>query len=802
MAVDIIKYPTQSGTGQSGNPRLSFDYNYLCNTALTQVEGAYLDDDSICYSTSSSRLNVSAMCHRTYYQFDFHFGDNDMVEADLSRTEISKFPKAGMILTKHNSSLANEPYFRDYGSGQLDFKPLALYEFENRYGLMGNSDTITNNVQFITGFDWWSNGCVIMLVLMEFNAEDGYIELTNQGIPNILRYVTYDTYKTTYENNPEFICIGAYLKSNMSNNFSPAIHPWCGYNSPSYSYTGFAPTPYNYKSHRVFELAGSPIHTSLTFGDGVSIEGNYPRSLSGGGYITIPLVDTFMMSFGMGVLNNASKSYSRAFKNTVCAIRGGSEVYTMSEMQFYSPTYQKIFNGYVTLVNVDKLIKSACSYGLLIQTKDGAFWRSNWSNYNALKTWAQNNQNVVYVPIPDDNGCYSGEYMELYDFLINGSKDISPYFPENQEDWTAQKVNPDLAYDNSQGGGGQDSEDSDIDDTELNDVKLNAIGVFNRCFAVSLNELRELSDYIYNADEATATAIERGVSFMGDNPSNALISLVQTPFDVPSMVTGGGTLGYVKLGRFTTPVQGLILPPTMSSIFDFGELEVPYPSTANPLANTPCFLDFEPHTTLELYIPYIGIIPLSAKEVMGKKVNVRLIVDWQTNTTCGVIFVNGIMLTYRTGTINTSIEMTASTRAVNVTGYMKSVVDVTQSGAQIGLGISSGNLSQTVFGTTSLMKSMVNMYDSMAQPTQFKSIGATTSSNAQYLPPYPYLIMSTVKDLTSENYGRSIGFACDEYVALNYHGGFTICGGDIPQVARTERENDMLAELLHNGVII
>lgn len=805
MAVNTAKYPTQSGTGQSGSPRLTFDYNYLCNTAMTQTEGTYLDDDSICYATSSSRLNVSAMCQKTYYQFGFDFDENDVVLTQLERTEISKFPKAGVMLAKNNSGVTTEPYFTSYGSGQYDYKPLTLYEYQNRYGEMGNADSSVNNRSLITGFDWWANNCGIMLVLMKFDVTNGYFVMSTQGVPaEPLKYVTYDVYMSTYVSDTTWICVGAYLYPNFSNTIYGTVvsaNPWCGYNTPRYSYSGFAPTPYTFKSHRVFEIDTSASWIDLSFSTDVPSGGNYERTMCGGGYSNVPIVDMFYVTFAQGVLTNGNKSYSRAFKNTICGIRGGSDSYVLTEVNFYSPTYQKIYNGYITVVNVNKLISSACSYGLIVSTVSNSLW-SNWYSLANLKTWAQNNQNKVFIPIPDDNGCYSGEYMELHDFLTNGSKEISPYYPDDQEDYTRMRVDPDYPYDTSQGGGGKDSEDGDIDETALNDVKLNAIGVFNRCFAVSLNDMRDLADYIYNADESTAEAIQRGVSFMGDNPSNALISLVQTPFDIPTMITGGGVLGYIKLGRFTTPVSGLILPSSMSSIFDFGELDVPYPSMSNPIANSPCFLDYEPYTTITLYIPYVGIVDLSAKEVVGKKLNVRLIIDWQTNTTCGTVFVNGIMLTYRTGTINTSIEMNASNRAVNVAGVLRGVVDTGVSAVNMVAGAGGQSASQWLSGFSGLLHSQINIYDSIAQPSQFRSIGATTSSNAQYLPPYPFIVMSTAEDMPSENYGRAIGYACNEYVALNFHGGFTVCGGTTPQVGRTERENVLIAEALHEGVIV
>ena len=814
MAVDLEKFPIERGTGQHDSPRMSHSYPVLVGTDMVQTSGELLDDDKICYATSSSRQGVSAMCTKKAYKFGFEntgTTEDPQMSAVLESEVTGTYPKAGVVMYHRNAFRSSRYVFDETGTGYhtQDYCPPPIWLHEHSYAnTIGSESAVCNNVSFITGFDWWYVFGQLMIVLCPFDSANNYFVVGSTAYPPSYTTVSYKDYLNTYKDNPNYKAIGAYLKVWASNNFAQKLgaSPWCGYKTPSYFYGELDPAPTGSTmpatSHREFAMT-SNTQKWVSFDTEIDSDNSGFRNANGGGVSTFPIVDPLFVTYAVRFFNGNSLTprLTIPYLTTIAEIRGGVNTYSINEYNVFDSGSgtgrNKLYNGFVTEIDIDWILKAAASYGILITTDSARPGNDNFNTKAKILAYARNHPDTIYVPVPDKNGCYSGNYMELADFMQNGSKDISPFYPESDADLTNMKLSPDYSYDKAKGGGGEGSEDKEIDETPLNDVKLNTMGIFNRAFAVSQNDLIALADYIYNADDTIADAVLKGVEFMGDVPANALISLVQTPFDIPNF-TLGGRISNIKLGRQTTTVQGVQLPSSMYSIFDFGSLEIPFPH--QQYAEGLCFLDGEPYTTLTLYVPYVGMFELSTKEVIGKTLNVRLIIDWQTNSVCGCVFIGGILATYRTGTINTNVEMTAATRAVNVSQILSGIINTASGFGNIIA--SGGNPQMLSYGANQALQAQVQIYDGIAQPTQYRTVGATTSGNAMYLPPFAYVVLSTVKPNVPPDYGNSIGYACDFTGILSSFTGYVQCIGYHSSVGRTESENRLIEQALESGVIV
>lgn len=830
MAVDEEKYPIETDGGHN-DPWITYSYPVLVNQMLKQTEGTNLDNDTICYATSSSKRNLSAMCGITHLVFGFN---DDTQEEDITcsilKNKKSKYPKAGIVMYRRNSFVSTTiPIFGNVTTGwhARDYKPVPIVNRDNSYGVLGNSTKDENDVSFIAGFDWYRVYGKIMIILMSYDSANGYFAMSGTSFPPSITTVNYDTYKSTYENNQDYVAVGAYLEVwGGAHNTKLSAAPWCGYKSPDYIIGELDPYPEGNTmptaTHRTYDITDLE-KPALVFDSGYSSQTTAIRESMNAGFSTFPLVDPLFVSWSCRFFNGSIPYATLGYRLTVADIRGGEKAFTIEEGTAVNTTgtHNDRSNCFYTKVNVDELISAAACYGIIITTNDDRPNNTQTSTRASLLSYGQDHNGKIFVPIPDSNGCYSGEYMGLYDFIQNG-EGKSPFYPKTDKDLDEIKNNRNYSYNNAKGGGGEGSEDTDIDETELNDVKLNTIGVFNRCYAVSLNDMKDLADYIYNADDSITKAVIEALKFMGDKPSDALISLVQTPFNIADFV-GGGSLSYIKLGRQTTTVQGLILPTSMTSIFDFGTLSIPYPHISDENVYGKCFLDYEPYTNVSLYVPFVGIIELSAKEVIGKNLNVRLVIDWQSNTTCAVVFIGGVMATYRMGIINTSIEMTASDRAINISQIASGILNIAHStfgamggakqmagsaimavasgGATGGSGIGSGG-NKIIDNAFNAAHGALQVYDGIAQPTIYKEIGTPTSACGQFLPPFPYVMLSTVESAPNDYYGQTVGYACNMAGELHEFAGFTVCAGFKSQIARTMGENQLINNALATGVII
>ena len=802
MAVDLNKYPTQTGTGTGGSSRISHNYPTLVNSDGTQTEGAKLNDDSICFATSNNKNRVAPMCEKTYIEFGFNVDVGALdVHTFINKRVSSNYGLAGAMMFKTNSTRSGRV---SYTGSEND--PMNDVYMENlySYGNSGNVSNTNNNISFCTGFSWWQTYGVIYLILAEYdNANSVFITRPGESQPT-KHVVSLADYNTTYSSNPNYKVIGAFLYIENGNNAFKCA-PWCGYKSPIINVSAMInPGSTTSTQYRKITISDNTPLYIYSFGSGYAPtpgQSSYIQASINGCPTTAPLVDPCMCS-GVMRYRNVSEYYACLFGwYSLGAIRGGSDCYRLNEYNFQRVDSTEVRNGFITEVIVSKIINSACTYGILIS--DRRFNMASTTDINTktkLRTWATSgNGQYIYVPIPEKDGSYAGKYRTLLDFIDNSSKDESPYYPKSDGDLVSMLNNPDLSFDHSAGGGGGNVTPS-TDETPLNNVQLNTVGVFNRSFAVSQNDLYNLADYIYNADDNIAEAVIKGVKFMGDTPSNALVSLALTPFDLPTFV-GGGTLEYIKLGRQTTTVAGLALSSNTQSIVDFGDIYIPYPHEQYGVEGY-CFLDGEPYTAMTLYIPYIGMIDLSPKEVINKRMNVKLIIDWATGTCCGCVFIDGVLSTYKIGTINTQVSMTAVDSSVNISGIIGGLLSTATGVGSTVVGGSMGNPFAMVGGVSSTLGGIASTFDSMIPQTNYKTAGSTTSGTAMYLPPYPYLIVTTVKPTPPENYASSVGYACNTSGYVGSFDGFTVCEGFKSNCARTSIENDMINQLMNTGVIV
>lgn len=136
-------------------------------------------------------------------------------------------------------------------------------------------------------------------------------------------------------------------------------------------------------------------------------------------------------------------------------------------------------------------------------------------------------------------------------------------------------------------------------------VDSSQAGVY-RLVGLTQQQLQIMADYMFS-DASPSEAWENLMKLIYGNVVDTIIGIQEFPMDVCDSV---GTDIFCFIGR--TPSTGMFLGKSLTSEYrslDFGTIEVPrYSGT---------FYDFEPYTTLTLYIPYIGYIDMKPTEVVG-----------------------------------------------------------------------------------------------------------------------------------------------------------------------------------------
>ena len=366
--------------------------------------------------------------------------------------------------------------------------------------------------------------------------------------------------------------------------------------------------------------------------------------------------------------------------------------------------------------------------------------------------------------------------------VIKGGSVTDDYTSGNQN-----TTNPNFQWTNPWDDAGYDPRDPNkyTDKIDLNKPGLTTTGIFNRTFALTATSIKNLADYLWNADESIFNEIVKGLSLMGGNPIDGLIDLRLYPFDVAAKA-GGGNSKTIVVGRTDTKVNGLEIND-YNAVLDLGSCTF-FPYFGN-------FLDYEPFTTASLYIPYVGIVPISTADFMGQTISCKMVVDITTGSCTAVVFANNIPMIYKNGNIGVEIPMTGT----NSAEYASRIASGLTSGAtDIALGAASKSVGQVVSGVGQIADSALSVNNTM-----YNTAGSSSPACGLWQPQNCYFIIQRPVTIIPDSYGHNVGYACNYQANLSSLSGFTCCyNTDVNTLYATEEEKAEIVRLLGQGVYL
>lgn len=359
-----------------------------------------------------------------------------------------------------------------------------------------------------------------------------------------------------------------------------------------------------------------------------------------------------------------------------------------------------------------------------------------------------------------------------------------------------------------------DKDESDLNPDNTNNIDLNRptlgpYGLFNRTYAINATGLSQLGELISTTDDHIIDEILDGLKMFGSNPMDALIDLRLYPFNVPAVANNQAVVNMTNLtlGRYVSPNIFVVPIEGNNCLIDMGSIYI------QPKYNS--FLDYEPYTTMRLYIPYVGTIELPPTLFMGKTVGIRLIVDFVTGAATAIIFANGIPITYQNGVVGVSIPITGNDAAQYSNSIIGNLVGAIGSAAGAVASLATGNVAGGVIGGISAVSDLISMGQS-ANDIKFQQAGSSSPATETWLPQKchimiarPELNFETETDM--ELFGETIGFATAYscrimdlantgiyYGILAEHMGAGGANEPIP----TAKEVDMMKQILNNGFFV
>jgi len=423
--------------------------------------------------------------------------------------------------------------------------------------------------------------------------------------------------------------------------------------------------------------------------------------------------------------------------------------------------------------------------------------------------------NSICLPLFSNDGITTGEYVQGID-----CRNV-PNFAWRDNVWTKNKYDPN-----------KDPEDDDKGDLN-NYGRWNMFNTGLTTYAMTYQDLMLLMarlNTLYTNDPDGVEKLQR--DFEGSNPGDYIVGAYATVCDLEV----SNTTSTVKIGpvEFTghdvhTVVHG------SNGHFDCGSVKL--------IPNFYDFRDFEPYTTVELYLPLCGTVKLDIPFFMGHEVNVQYWYDYATMSCTAAIYRDSTTL-YKTvnGAIGAQIPISALRMGdyqnsinmlklndkqledqlwVNTAKFLTSLVGT---GLALGLAPETGGLSMlpamgalaSVSSVSSLMSSGASLannhskiqYQLEHSTPGISSTGCADPQNAFSVGSmYPFLFIKRAKMLDNYDkniYGDTVGFACCYQSYVKDESGLIVasdikCDG---LSGATLEEINMIKTDFANGVIV
>lgn len=354
---------------------------------------------------------------------------------------------------------------------------------------------------------------------------------------------------------------------------------------------------------------------------------------------------------------------------------------------------------------------------------------------------------------------------------------------------------------------------------------------FNTVYVTNYDNVRKLCRELYkalaNKPSDVNTTDYSADTFLVTDPINGIISVRKYPVnDVPHF----GNNDYIKIGNYTSDtIQAYRFAPSLNQFINF----VFSGSKGLNEEFGGSFLDREPYTTAELYIPFCGTIPISVADYIGHTITVKLAIDYRSGSCTAYVLKDGTPLQSANGQIGIDIAVSGANTAAIDSQLLNANLRLKESQRQqlqsstaffttpfsIAMSVIGGgkygvaSAAQGVGSLVSMGNSFESSWDNREAAayelhhiqTPYKSIGAGSPMTAAMgehccrLTIYRPILSS---DYDPETYAKTIGFACLINGHVSDFSGLTMGTIDLSGVNCSDREKELISAAFARGVIL
>jgi len=396
---------------------------------------------------------------------------------------------------------------------------------------------------------------------------------------------------------------------------------------------------------------------------------------------------------------------------------------------------------------------------LLISGGGGASFFNNDAGFNTIISPVEGVSATNIFPVPSTSP--SDANPAIMGFIGNAlipinPSDSDPYNPNGQP----------------AGGGGEEQNSDEMQDETLPTISAADTG-FVTLYKPSISQMNALANYMWGTLDLEV------FKKIFANPMDVILGLSILPGIVPS---GGSST--VKVGNIDTGIS-MTKVGNQYVKFNCGSVTVKKKWGA--------FLDYSPYTKAFIYLPFIGVQPIDADEIMGKTVSVSYNIDVLSGGCCAFIKVDNTTLYSYIGQCACSVPVTGRDWSTMINGVLGAVSSVT---GTIG-NIASGNIAGTISGVASVAQNVIGAKPSYQRSGSMGGMGGMMGIKT------PYIIIERPVQAVPGYQNQIIGYPSFITRLIGDFKGYTeIEQCHLENIPCTKDELNEIESILKSGVIL
>lgn len=418
--------------------------------------------------------------------------------------------------------------------------------------------------------------------------------------------------------------------------------------------------------------------------------------------------------------------------------------------------------------------------------------------------------------------CLSGgSANDIFLPLFDGNELTGEFFPlselnEKGTDWQKQNditKNNYKEQDKDVTGQGIDDKDKGTGDfLPSGGLKLIGSGGFVSYYLLGYSDLASLQSALSTVSSTFWESIGTATDTRTSNLLQYISSLKWYAIDILSGNAGiyaDVTVNAINFGfdgNCTLPLAGITKLSSAVRVYDMGSVTIPY-----KIQNTETFLDKDPFSTVQIYLPFCGLYPVKADFVIGNTIKFYYIVDLTTGMCTALVTNDRQTLLNVSGKIGVDYCITGNdiiTQSEKLAGsYLNAGVNTISGTVGLASSVMSGNIAGAAASGISLAGNIAKASIDIASSKRAVpvAIGSGSGFGSAFAHDTPCVIVNPPAVKIPDNYGHTQGYIFNESVNLSSlsDGSFVVCDNpDLSGITADKVELDLLYQILSSGFYI